>query len=102
MFIKALRKQHLAQTALVAVFALSLLVAQLAIVDHDAQHPFHKHTNLCDSFATYDHSKSALLTTSAFVVSVEFFSIHLSLKTQPPLYAASSVIRIRGPPSLLI
>jgi len=100
--IKALRKHYLAQTALVAWFAASLLIAQLSTIDHDAHHPFHKHTHLCDSFAQFGHGKTPLTQANTLAVAVEISSAYIHLVVLSPSYYQSNVIRIRGPPSLLV
>lgn len=102
MFIKTLRKQYLAQTVLVMLFAAGLLIAQLAAIDHDAHHPFHKHTHLCDSFAQFGHSKTSLTQANTLAVAVEISSVYIQLVVLSPRYNKSNVIRIRGPPSLLV
>lgn len=100
-FVKALPKKYLVQATLVALFAFSLLIAQLATTHHDTQHPFHKHTGLCDAFTAYDHSKTPLAQANTLAVAVEIFSDYIPLVVLSPSYNHSSVIRIRGPPSLL-
>ncbi len=102
MFIKALRKKYLTQTAVAALFAASLLIAQLATIDHDAHHPFHKHTHLCDSFSQFSHSKTPLTQANTLAVAVEISSVYIQLVVLSLSYNQSNVIRIRGPPSLFV
>jgi len=98
---KFIRKQYLAQTVVVAVFAVCLLAAQLATVDHDADHPFHKHTSLCDAFVNFDHCKNALISASLLNAGIETVSVFYLFSVSSPLKTASSPIRIRGPPAFL-
>lgn len=100
MFSKLFRKQQTRQTAFVALFVAGLLLAQLATVFHDADHAFHEHTHLCDAFTAYDHGKNPLAATSALDFTFETFVVFHVFTVSSPLQTASTVTRIRGPPSL--
>jgi len=99
---KFIRKQYLAKTVVAAVFAVCLLAAQLATVDHDAGHPFHKHTSLCDVFVNFDHSKNALISAGLLNAGIDTISVFYHFSVSSPLKTASSPIRIRGPPAFLV
>jgi len=100
-FFRFIRKQYLAQTLVVALFAACLLMAQLATADHDAHHPFHKHTSLCDVFVNFDHNKIALISANLLSVGVETIPVFNLHPVSSPLKTPASSIRIRGPPAFL-
>ncbi len=102
MSLKLLRKQSASQTASVVVFVASLLFAQLATLQHDADHASHQDTHLCDAFTAYGHGNTLLAATGF----PDFYTGHLAvsyvLTVSLPQPAEPDNTRIRDPPSLSV
>ena len=97
-----LYRQRMGPIALVALFAVSLLVTQLAIVGHDAHHHDHEHTKLCDAFMGKDPGKNLLIVASPLGLTLPLSGVIYLFSLPAPFQVETGVARIRGPPAYLI
>ena len=102
MVINPLHKQKIVQAVVVTVFVVGFLVAQLATTQHDIDHHFHKHTDLCDSFIDFGHHSTTLITTVVPVIAFETHFVDYTSEPQHAFHRETGTFRIRGPPSLLV
>jgi len=91
-------RKTLRHCAILAVFAVCMVGAQFSALQHSIHHPFHTHTHLCDSFASFEHSSSSLLHHIPLPLALEKISSAYAAATHAAIHELSSTFRIRGPP----
>ena len=94
----ALSNKSLKHCTLLAVFVVCMVAAQLSAVQHSLQHPFHQHTQLCDSFIDFDHASTSITHSISLLIALERISIFYLAEIKAAFSSESATSRIRAPP----
>lgn len=95
-------RKNIMRLLVVGWLAACMMAAQLSTQQHSINHPFHKHTPLCDSFLDFDHGNHSLTHNVSLLLSFAIVATSYAADTQAAFHSDTGTFRIRGPPSLLV